>query len=237
MSVFWDDGRKQLEEFCSAATVPPSNNTPFPLNHYIEPTPDQLLRVAVALGFRRARLEYVYSLLLGKDLQTNEFSEERRVQQFQVLSESQEYVLNLQNWHDFLKVIRRSGYVNSQLITSEMAVLYTHALWLIGKRDFKVDDHTLRGVMARWFFMASLTGRDTTSPESQMEQDLALLRHLDTASEFVRALEYEIDTVLTNDFWTITLPNCSLSHLLAARHSIRSSQRNRCSMPRFCTPR
>ncbi|MCL6580797.1 MAG: DUF262 domain-containing protein, partial [Firmicutes bacterium] len=91
MSVFWDDGRAELEDFCRKAKAQPSDDQPSPFNHYIKPNPDQLLRVSVALGFRRARLEHVYSLLRGKDLQTKQFSIEQRERQFEVLREVQKY--------------------------------------------------------------------------------------------------------------------------------------------------
>jgi len=207
MSVFWDEGRKELEDFCRRAKTPPADNQPSPFNHYLRPNPDQLLRISVALGFRRARLQHVYSLLRGKDLQTRQFSVEQREQQFETLRQAQDYTLDLQNWHEFFKVLKRAGYPSGQLISSQMAVLYTYALWLIGKRDFGVDPHHLREVMARWFFMAALTGRYTGSPETRMEQDLALLRGAATAGEFVRILDQQIDAVLTRDYWEVTLPN------------------------------
>ncbi|MCS7159453.1 MAG: DUF262 domain-containing protein [Gemmatales bacterium] len=207
MSVFWDEGRKQLEDFCRQAKKPPVGNRPSPYNYYLLPKPDQLLRVSVALGFRRARLEHVYSLLRGKDLQTKQFSDEQRERQFAILTESQAYVLDLQNWHEFFKVLKRAGYSSSQFISSEMAVLYAYALWLIGKRDYHVDPHRLREIIARWFFMTALTGRYTGSPETRMEQDLALLRHARTADDFVRVLNQQIGAVLTRDYWEVTLPN------------------------------
>ena len=61
----------------------------------------QTLEVAVA--FRRARLQYVYNLLRGKDLETGIVSADRRTQQFAALAEAQDFVLDLQNWHDYLK--------------------------------------------------------------------------------------------------------------------------------------
>jgi hypothetical protein len=64
MSVFWDDGRKQLERF-SHDSRKPTTGAASPFNHFIEPEPGQLLRVAVALGFRRGALRHVYSLLRG----------------------------------------------------------------------------------------------------------------------------------------------------------------------------
>src|SRR5207244_8213430 len=73
MSVFWDDGRAELENFCRFARTPTTGQAS-PFNHFIQPDPDQLLRASVGLGFKRARLTYVYSILRGKDLETGEFS-------------------------------------------------------------------------------------------------------------------------------------------------------------------
>lgn len=207
MSVFWDEGRKHLEDFCRQAKQPPAEHHASPYNPFFQPAPDQLLRVGVALAFRRARLEYVYSILRGKDLQSGEFSEERRDAQFSVLREAQSQVLNVQHWHDFLKVLKRAGYIHPTMLTSETALVYTYAFWLIGKRDFGIDQHTLRNLMARWFFMSSLTGRYTSSPETRMDQDIALLRGRSHPEEFVMVLEQEIAAVLTPDYWSVTLPN------------------------------
>lgn len=75
LSVFWEKGRKDLEEFCrpSSVAVGPGSH-PSPYNHFVAPDPDQLLRVAVALGFRRGRLKSVYQILRGKNLDTGSFS-------------------------------------------------------------------------------------------------------------------------------------------------------------------
>ena len=88
MSVFWDEGRAELELFCRNARKPlPNQASPF--NHFINPDPNQVLRVAVGLAFRRARLQYVYSILRGKDLETGQFSDERRETQFEKLKNAQ----------------------------------------------------------------------------------------------------------------------------------------------------
>ena len=73
MSVFWDEGRTDLERF-SRLSMAPSANGPSPYNHFIQPSPDQLLRVSVGLGFKRGRLQHVYSILRGKDLESGAFS-------------------------------------------------------------------------------------------------------------------------------------------------------------------
>ena len=115
--------------------------------------------------------------------------------------------MNLQNWHDFFKVLKRAGYQSGKLISSEMTIVYTYAMWLIGKMDYCVDPYYLREAMARWFFMVALTGRYTGSPESRMEQDLALLRGIDTAEGFVKILDQQINAIFTRDYWEVTLPN------------------------------
>jgi len=206
MSVFWDEGRAELEQFCRDARQP-SISTDSPYNYFIQPDPDQLLRVSIGLGFRRARLRHVYSILRGKDLETEEFSDELREEQFVVLEKAQDYALNLQNWHEFLKVLMRAGFRRGKMISSQNALLYAYALFLIGKRDSGIDSYTLRNTMARWFFMISLTGRYTSSPETRMEQDLALLRGIESGQEFVRLVERIIMDTFTEDYWNINLPN------------------------------
>ena len=206
MSVFWDEGRADLEHFCRQARQP-STTGASPFNYFVQPDPDQLLRVEVGLGFRRARLQHVYSILRGKDLETEQFSNDLRDQQFAVLREAQRYTLDLQNWHEFLKALMRAGYRSSQMITSQMALLYAYALYLIGKRDYHVDPYTLRNTIARWFFMTALTGRYTGSPETVMEQDLARLRDVSEAQGFVAVLDRIVDDTFTEDYWNITLSN------------------------------
>jgi hypothetical protein len=206
MSVFWDEGRAELEQFCREARQPSASGAS-PFNYFIQPYPDQLLRVSVGMGFRRARLQHVYSILRGKDLETGEFSDERRVRQFAVLKEAQDYVLNLQYWHEFLKTLMRAGYRHGDMITSQMTLLYTYTLFLIGRRDYQVEDFTSRNLMARWFFMTALTGRYTNSPETIMEQDLSRLRNIQDVTGFVAFLDRIITDTLTEDYWNITLPN------------------------------
>lgn len=206
MSVFWDEGRKQLENFCRTARQP-SVGEASSFNYFIQPAPDQLLRVSVGLGFRRARLQHVYSILRGKDLETEQFSEEKRIEQFDVLKNAQAEVLNLQNWSEFLKVLMQAGFHGSSMISSQAALLYAYVIFLIGKKDFLLGAHDLRNIIARWFFMSSLTARYSSSPETTMEADLARLRSIRSGDDFIRTLDQIVFDTLTEDFWNITLPN------------------------------
>ncbi len=205
MSVFWDEGRRQLEAFSKEAKKP-STNGPSPFNHFIQPAPDQLLRVCIGLGFRRGKLRTVYSLLRGKDLESGKYAGEAQDKQFAVLKTAQNDVLNLTNWHEFLKILIRAGFRSSSMVTSETALLYSYVIYLVAKRDFGVDSQTLREVMARWFFAVLLTGRYTGTAESMLEKDLATLSGADSAADFVSRLDNIIDNSMTADFWSITLP-------------------------------
>ncbi len=206
MSVFWDEGRSELERFCKQARIP-TKGAASPFNHFLGPDPDQLLRVDVGVAFKRARLKYVYSLLRGKDLETGVFGQERRVEQFELLKQAQLKTLNVQYWHDFLGCIRMAGFRGEKMISSKNNLLFSYMLYLIGRTEFGVDTFTLKRVIAQWFFMSAVTGRFTGSPESAMEFDLARLRGLTKPGEFVATLRRVCDVTLTNDFWGVTLPN------------------------------
>ena len=205
MSVFWDEGRTNLENFCRDARLP-STTYANPFNYLIVPKPEQMLRASVGLAFRRARLQYIYSILRGKDLDTGLFSEERREQQFEKLKIAQAHTLDIQNWHEFIKALKQAGYNNESFISSNNNILYSYVFFLIGRIDYKVDLYELKKLIAKWFFMCSITGRYTGSPETAMEMDLAKFRSVETAEDFVVELNTIIDSQLTSDFWEVTLP-------------------------------
>lgn len=206
MSVFWDEGRADLERFCRESRTQ-SEDGESPYNHFIQPSPDQLLRVGVGLAFRRARLQYVYSILRGKDLESERFSEDLRDAQFAKLRRAQNRVLDLRNWHGFMQCVRGAGYLTGDMISSKNTLMYSYAMYLIGKTDFNLPEHALRAVMSQWFFMCAITGRYTGSSESRLESDLAMLRDAFSGEEFVNRLRRACEISLTGDFWEVTLPN------------------------------
>lgn len=206
MSVFWDEGRTELEMFCRAARQPAAAGQASPFNALFQPDPDHLLRVDVGVAFRRARLEHVYSLLRGKDLSTGESSPEQRANQFDKLRDAQGRVLNLTYWADFLNIVRAAGYRSAKTISSVNALVFAYQLYLLGRTEYAVEGFKLKNAIARWLFMSLLTGRFTSSPESRMEQDLAELREMTSAEQFLVRLATVETATLTDDYWTKTLP-------------------------------
>jgi hypothetical protein len=205
MSVYWDAGRFALERFCQAAKQP-SVGTPSPYNHFIDPSPDQMLRVAIGLGFRRGQLRAVYQLLRGRGVDSQEVTTEKRTAQFVRLQAAQDQALDLTNWHEFLKTLMRAGYRSSSMITSDNNILYAYLVYLIGRFDFGIGTQQLRNLVARWFFMSAITGRYTGNFESQAERDLRRLSEASSAEDFLDIVQQLITTNLTNDFWEVRLP-------------------------------
>ena len=206
LSVFWPEGRKELETFCrQSREVPRSDASPF--NYLIMPDPGQLLRVSIAHGFGRGRLQSVYQILRGKDPETGLFDPERRDRQFDTLKEAQAQVLKLRNWHQFLNAIIGAGFRSRELISSKITLLYAYIFYLMGRERYKIEEHDLQPLISRWFFATSLTGHYTSSSETTLDGDLARFRNIRNASMFMSELNNMIASMLTNDFWEITLPD------------------------------
>jgi len=208
MSVFWEKGRRDLEEFARNCKQPTLSQAS-PFNWYIQPTPAQMLRVTVGLAFRRAVLKHVYSLLRGKDVDTGKSIPERRDAQFAIMQKAHDKVLDITNWHEFLQCLERAGFRGSKMISSDNALLFSYSLWLIGRVEYGVPLDKLREVIARWFFMAHTTARYSGAFEGAFEQDVARLSDvvLGDASGFISVLSKVVDDTFTADYWNITLPN------------------------------
>jgi hypothetical protein len=206
MSVYKDEARHQLVDFARLAKKP-STTGASPYNHFHKPSPDQLLRVAVGLGLKRGVLQNAYPVLRGRDPVTKVVSEETREENFARLLEAQAKVLNLTNWHEYIVSVKRAGYRSGEMLTSANNFLYCYLIFLMGRHDYGVGQSELREAVARWFFMASLTGRYTGSPETILESDLRRFSEATTADDFVEIIDQVIDTQLTEDYWRVTLPD------------------------------
>ncbi len=202
MSVWSPQGRKELELFAQSAVTPPasaSQKTPF--NYHLRPGPDELVRVVVASAFGRGRLKAAYQVLRGKNAETGEASTEQREANFARMAEAQKGVLDLHNWHEFLHSLDSAGFRSDRQLSSKFAVLVSYALWLEG-RQRGVESRPRQNVIARWFFMAQVTGRYSGSPESQFEQDLRLVAEAKGADGWLDALDEVLQREMSEDFFT-----------------------------------
>lgn len=215
LSVFWEEGRKQLEDFARGSRFTPQELSRWeeddvrwtPKNPYLTLDPGNVLRVVVAVGNRRAPLQDAYNALRGRDPRTREIVPENRERELAKLKDGQARALDPKHWDEFLKVIERAGIRTSAMVTAKNAVIYGYALWLIGRTEFDVPVDDLREVMARWYFMAQITGRFSGSAETRAQEDLNRLDGLDRTPEaFREAIDSLVGTTLTEDWWSVTLP-------------------------------
>ncbi|MCZ4151917.1 hypothetical protein BZG21_46905, partial [Escherichia coli] len=67
--------------------------------------------------------------------------------------------------------------------------------------------------MARWLFMSQLSGRYTGSAETQLQKDLDRLLAIegDDSEAFVTVFETIIAAELSDDFWTLRMPDSLIS--------------------------
>lgn len=204
ISVYENQTSDRINQFAAASRVPADNTS---YNTLLDVEPAHLIRMAVGVGFRRARLRYAYMLLRGKNLGTGKFSEEVRNENLQIFKAALEKVMNLNNWHGFLNIVAEAGYVSEKLIASSNAVVFSYVLYLIAKYDYRLDAAQLKRCISKWFFMSTITYFYTGSTESEVEKQFADLRDIRTAGEFMAYIDRVIDTHFTDDYFSLTLPN------------------------------
>jgi len=208
ISVFWEDGRRKINDFCKDAKVVPDMSVKdSPFNYIMQPDAQDIVRIIIGLGFKRARMKDAYAILKGRDPDTNKYSTLLREKQFDVFKDTLSYVIDTKNWHSLIKIIQGLGYKSSGLIASGNSIINSYIFYLIGKLDHDIDYKELDRLIARWFFMSALTSRYSGSSESIMESDLNKIKFSKNDDEFKNALNNIINSSLTNDFWNISLPN------------------------------
>lgn len=204
LAVYNNDLHKQINDFCMESRIPKSGTS---YNHIIQVDPVHIIRATVGIAFKRARLRYAYMLLRGKDLRTGKSSKETQETNLNKFNEALQLVLNLNHWHAFLNTVAGAGYLKENLISSENAVIFSYMIYLLGKTEYKVSPVVLNRLMSRWFFVASITGYFTDSPESTVEGMFADLRAVDTSDGFVEYFNNLMNNSFTDDYFKYNLIN------------------------------
>lgn len=205
LSLYWDDGRRQIEQFCKESTIPPKSGvTSF--NYITDILPQDIVRVFIAYAFDRARLKYGYKLLRGADFEKKGAVDEGlREERFVKLKTKLPEILNVNNWHEFLKAIMNAGYLGKDMILSGNTVFFSYALYLIAKDRFNAKPNENLHLISLWFYFTSLVSMYSGSFESVFENQLNAIKELNSIDEFKAFILSRVNTVLTNDYFNITL--------------------------------
>ena len=205
IAVYENETSDRINEFAHASRIPAQGTS---YNNILALEPSHLIRMAVGVGFKRARLRYAYMLLRGKDLETGIVSEGTRQKNLTIFKEALGKVMDLNNWHAFLNIVAEAGYVSNKLIVSENAVVFSYVLYLIAKYDnkYKLNATQLSTLIRKWFFVSAITSFYTGSTETEVEKQFADLRNVNSAQAFIAYIDSVMATRFTNDYFSVTLP-------------------------------
>lgn len=205
LSLYWDDGRKEIERFSKESTFPTKGKVTA-YNQITTVSAQDVIRVVMAYAFDRARLKYGYKLLRGADFdKRGAVDEELREQRFMILKQKLSDVLNVHNWHEFLKAIMNAGYLSGDIILSGNAIFYSYALYLIAKYRFGASYNENMHLTSLWFFYASLVSFYSGSFEAIVENQLNSIKELTSFEKYKEFILSRINERLTNDYFEITL--------------------------------
>ena len=202
LAVLDNDVHDKINEFCEASRKPVQGTS---YNQIIDVDPSHLIRIAVGLGFHRARLKYAYMLLRGKDLKTGLIDKTVRDENLTKFRNALDLATNLNNWHAFLNLYGDAGYYNQSMVSSSNSVVFSYVLYMIGKYEYKVSSIELRKVMTKWIFMTSVTAFYSGSTETNVEKQMADLRNVHNDKEFVDYLNRIINETFTDDYFKYSL--------------------------------
>ena len=112
------------------------------------------------------------------------------------------------SWTEYVHAIQTAGFRSSQNITSNMNIVYSYVIFVLGRTRYGVQLAELRTLIARWLFMSQLTARYTGSSESQIQKDLDRIEAVASgdAVGFAQVLNEIVDSQLTSDFWRYNMP-------------------------------
>ncbi|WP_454728192.1 GmrSD restriction endonuclease domain-containing protein [Cellulosimicrobium protaetiae] len=216
LSVFWPDGREDIENFAHNSRVTPDRASEIagrrinwtPKNPFLPVETGHVVRAMVAVGQNRAKLLDAYAALQAKDRISGVVDADRQVRELNLLQKALPIVTDRVNWTEFIRAVQTAGFRSSKGITSNMNLVYSYVVFLLGRTRYGVDLQRLRTLVARWVFMSQVTSRYTGSSESQLQKDLDMFGSLadGDAHGFDRLVDQTIRTALTDDYWRFNVP-------------------------------
>lgn len=160
-----------------------------------------ILRVAFTYKFKRGRLADLVSLLSGRDFETREFRVDIEENSFHQLHEAVLQAVNQTNYERYLMIVRSAGIVSRSLIRSQNILNFGYALYLALK-ERRIDSNIIERIVRRWLALTILTGRYSSSPESNFDYDIKRFFAYDDPMEFLRITEAG---ELSDAFWKVNL--------------------------------
>ncbi len=213
--------RKAVDYFCHLAVAPDffsrisANDSAFAQTEYFrkmawlrsenddlyDPTYGDMLRVAFTSEFRRGKLQDLVALLSGRNFDTRQHEEVIVEDTFRRLSDGVYSFMNETHFKRFIMIIRSAGFVDSALVSSQMALNFAYILYLTLRKQ-NIADAEIERYVRRWYVMSVLTGWYSGSAESAIDFDI---RQIDKNGIQAYA-EATANAQLSDTFWDAGLP-------------------------------
>ncbi len=170
-------------------------------NDLYDPSYTDMLRVAFTSEFKRGRLEDLVALLSGRNFETKQYEQDIIEDSFARLKHGIDQFINETNFQRFLMIIKSTGFIDSSMIGSQNALNFAYIVYLTMRfQNARPED--IERCVRRWFVMAVLTGRYSSSPESQFDLDIRQIHALGVQPY----LDGIIGGELSDAFWDVRLP-------------------------------
>ncbi|MBD3822024.1 MAG: DUF262 domain-containing protein [Thiotrichales bacterium] len=212
--------RKAIDYFCHLAISPEffthieENDTEFKETDYFkgikwlknenddlyDPSYGDMLRVSFLTKFKRGKFADLVGLLSGRNFELRTYEKEIEEKSFALLADGVKEFSNETNFKRFVMIIRSAGFVDKGLIRSKNALNFAYALYLMLKREYGNNPQVEVWVKS-WFVMSLLTGRYSSSPESQFDKDIKAISERPFAETLADAEAAE----LSDAFWDVGL--------------------------------
>jgi len=164
------------------------------------PKYSDLLRVAFTSEFDRGKLSDLVSLLSGRNFETRTYEEEIAEESFRILEKGILNFSNESNFKRFLMIIKSAGFISSHQIRSQNTLNFAYILYLKLKSQ-RYNPADIETFVRKWFVLSILTGRYSSSPESQFDYDIKQISNQDF-SKYLADIE---SAELSEAFWDAAL--------------------------------
>lgn len=165
-----------------------------------DPTYVDILRVAFTYKFSRGKMSDLVSLLSGRNFETRGFEQSIEEETYKELKLGVMDFINETNFKRFIMIVRSAGFCHTKLIRSQNVLNFGYILYL-KLRALKYAPEKIEKYVRRWIVMAFLTGRYSSSPESQFDYDIKQT-DLRPFEDFLKDVE---DARLSDAFWNVEL--------------------------------
>jgi hypothetical protein len=212
--------RKCIDYFCHLAVAPESfdsikeNDNAFSETPYFQklswvrnesddlydPSYSDLLRVAFTSQFGRGKLSDLVSLLSGRNFETKQYEETIAEATFELLRKGVTDAINESHFKRFVMIVKSAGFIASRMIRTQSAMNFAYIVYL-HLRAKGENDGAIESLVRRWFVMSLLTGRYTSSSETQFDRDIRQIAAGDVTDILDRIEKAELSSI----FWDIGL--------------------------------